>query len=137
MGGFKRAGRGPALRYGTPIASVNVSMKYLLVLASLTALNAGSSKLRQSQNSKYLRVQSLLDRAHFSPGEIDGAPGGNTRKALQEFQLAHGLRADGNLGPKTLSPLDPGIESVPTLVSYTLTEQDVRGPFVKIPNDLM
>jgi lipoprotein-anchoring transpeptidase ErfK/SrfK len=81
-------------------------------------------------------VQVLLDRAHFSPGEIDGVPGENTRKALRAFQAAHGLRAAADLNPATLRALEHG-NTVPTLVPYTVTEDDVRGPFVTIPKELM
>jgi len=89
-----------------------------------------------SSPTSYLRLQVLLDRAHFSPGEIDGVSGENTRKALRAFRAAHGLREAGDFGPKTLRLLE-GKESVPTLVPYNVTEADVHGPFVTIVKDLM
>ena len=39
-----------------------------------------------------LAVQVALDRAGFSPGEIDGRGGPKTRLALSEFQKSAGLR---------------------------------------------
>jgi putative peptidoglycan binding protein len=117
-------------------------MTYVLTLgivlagwAELHGQTANPSR-RASQPDTYLRLQVLLDRAHFSPGELDGVSGENTRKALRAFRAAHGLREVGDLDPKTLRMLE-GKESVPTLVPYTVKEDDVRGPFVMIPKDLM
>jgi lipoprotein-anchoring transpeptidase ErfK/SrfK len=103
-----------------------------MLLAGLCVLQA-----QPPGRPTYLRLQILLDRANFSPGEIDGVAGDNTRKALRVFRAVHGLREASDFGPKTLRALE-GKEHVPTLVPYTITEDDTRGPFTPmIPNDLM
>ena len=66
-----------------------------------------------------------LDRAGFSPGELDGKNGPKTRLALAEFQKHAG--AAGGLTP----PAQP-------LIDYTITAEDVAGPFIdKMPSDMM
>lgn len=82
-----------------------------------------------------LRAQILLDRAHFSPGEIDGAPGSNTRRAIAGFQASEGLTPSGELDAPTWDALGRDVQ--PALVRYTLTEADVAGPFAPIPDDMM
>jgi lipoprotein-anchoring transpeptidase ErfK/SrfK len=116
----------------------------LLVVASgLTDLygepTSRAKRVPPQTGSSYLRLQVLLDRAHFSPGEIDGEPGANTTKALKAFRAARGLRAAADLSPATLRALgaEAGGNTVTTLVPYTVKEDDVRGPFVTIPKELM
>ncbi|MFY2763488.1 L,D-transpeptidase family protein [Arenimonas sp. MALMAid1274] len=82
-----------------------------------------------------LRAQVLLDRAHFSPGEIDGESGSNLRTALIGFQRSRGLPEDGELGPATWAELER--EAVATLVDYTVQGEDVAGPFEALPTDMM
>ncbi len=87
-----------------------------------------------TSRSATLRAQILLDRAHFSPGQIDGAPGSNTRRAVAGFQAAHDVDASGELDAATWTALTR--DTAPALVTYTLTQADVAGPFKKIPSDM-
>lgn len=85
-------------------------------------------------------VQTLLDRARFSPGIIDGAWGQNTEKAVYWLQRRENLPATGTVDRATLERLvalaDAPEEPDSLLGSHTLTEDDVAGPFVEIPDDV-
>ena len=106
----------------------------------LTAEAVNDVKLVQpvgpkAQGAAVLRAQILLDRAHFSPGEIDAAYGDNVRKAIMAFQKSNGITPTGNVDEPTWAALNSG--ATPALISYKLTDKDVAGPFESIPSDMM
>ncbi|HEV2690375.1 MAG TPA: L,D-transpeptidase [Bryobacteraceae bacterium] len=91
--------------------------------------------LPDSAGAAVARLQILLDRAHFSPGEIDGHYGDNLRRALIGYQGVHSKEQTGIGDADTWQLLNA--DTAPMLVSYTITESDVAGPFEPIPSDIM
>lgn len=87
-----------------------------------------------ASGSSVTRAQILLDRARFSPGEIDGRYGSDLEVAIKAFQENHGLNPTGIIDPEMWKLLnaDPG----KLLTTYTITKMDVKGPFNKIPSDV-
>ena len=51
------------------------------------------------------QIQALLVYLGYDPGEVDGIPGKNTRRAVLAFQAAEGLTQDGSPGPLTQAAL--------------------------------
>jgi lipoprotein-anchoring transpeptidase ErfK/SrfK len=79
-----------------------------------------------------IRLQVLLDRAHFSPGEIDGKFGENARKALRAFAESQQLPFTGKLTEGLWQKLS--VDKNPVLIQYTIRRNDVAGPFLsKLP----
>jgi len=90
---------------------------------------------KKAEFERNLRAQVLLDRANLSPGEIDGAYGSNMRQALNTFQSMRKLPVTGKLDAATWEALNA--DNSPHLVTYTLVEADVAGPFRPVPSDMM
>lgn len=73
--------------------------------------------------ARALQVQVMLERAGFSPGEIDASMGTNTRQALDAYR-------NGGGNPELL-PQD-------AILDYRITDEDTAGPFTpEIPADLV
>lgn len=84
--------------------------------------------------AQVLRAQVLLERAHFSPGEIDGRVGSNFARALRGYQQHAGIEVTGKLDARTWEAL--AADASPVLVDYTIAAADVAGPFAPLPEEM-
>jgi lipoprotein-anchoring transpeptidase ErfK/SrfK len=99
-------------------------------------VNSADWKPGQNVNSATtLKLQALLDWNHASPGPIDGGWGMNAKKALKNFQAMHGLPQDGRMNAEVWKLLNEKIPAnQPVLVGYTLTQEDIKGPYQPTPS---
>lgn len=84
-----------------------------------------------------LALQIRLERVRFSPGELDGAVGGNTRRALGGYQAFKGLPVTGEADAETLAALEADTAGVPLLGEYSLSQEDIDYKYVGIPAGYM
>ena len=103
------------------------------------SVNTGKMSLPlsgEAEGPSVFRAQVLLDRARFSPGVMDGLWGKNTEKAVFWLQKREGLKATGAVDEQTFKRMFELAGRPDKFVTeHTLSEQEVSGPFVKIPSD--
>jgi lipoprotein-anchoring transpeptidase ErfK/SrfK len=128
------------------LAALWTSIGLLLLLSSASAVQLNPESINSAEWSRKalspdnvtplgIRVQVLLARAHFSPGEIDGKYGENTRKALRAYAEAQQLPSSDELTQALWQKLSA--DDRPVLTQYTISAKDVSGPFLaKLPGKM-
>jgi lipoprotein-anchoring transpeptidase ErfK/SrfK len=113
-----------------------LTVALLVVVVLHVALGAQAQKTRPVTPAPracgdLLGFQVLLDRQGFSSGQLDGLAGTNLSRALKAMQTARGLPVTSQPDCATWQAL-VGQGSEPTIASYTVTSDDVKGPFEKV-----
>jgi len=112
----------PAAKPTSPVAAAPPAATPIVIPASITATQRA-----------LIRLEILLDRAHFSPGVIDGKDGANLKLALDAYGKANGVDATPEAATAKLVAADGDS----TVKRYTITDADVAGPFVEhLPTDM-
>lgn len=91
-----------------------------------------SQQAEEQRRSEIVTLQVLLDRARHSPGVIDGVIGGNTRRAIKAYQQSIGVAPTGRFDRALIERLRQS-DSGEVFLSYTITQDDVDGPFRSVP----
>jgi lipoprotein-anchoring transpeptidase ErfK/SrfK len=94
-----------------------------------------TSKKTKSISPAVIKAEVLLARANCSPGEISGKLGENFEKAIAAFAEGRGKgtnRLDQELWNDLISTF-----AGPVVVDYTISDEDIRGPFLaKLPHKM-
>lgn len=87
--------------------------------------------------SDALAVQVFLDRQGFSPGEIDGTVGDNTKRALSAYLEQHDETAAADVNDCPTVEAVGGTDVAPT-TTYTITESDTQALLNEpVPSELV
>jgi lipoprotein-anchoring transpeptidase ErfK/SrfK len=123
-----------------PIRTRELTVALVIVVSLHAALGAQARKKPPLKPEPLpcgdlLGFQVLLDRQGFSPGQIDGKAGANFSHALSAMQSARGLPQSGQPDCATWQALAVD-GSEPAITTYTVTSDDLKGPFELIPPHL-
>jgi lipoprotein-anchoring transpeptidase ErfK/SrfK len=81
-----------------------------------------------------IRMQVLLDRAHASPGVVDGRDGGNTTKAVKSFADLRDGKGSGAIDAAFWEALSA--DGAPAVKPYAITEDDLKQEYIgTVPED--
>ena len=92
---------------------------------------------RGSRGNDVAIAQTTLNNLGYNAGRVDGIFGAGTEAAVKQFQAAHGLLADGIVGPKSWAVMMGGRAQVSTAepVYYSQVDQRWRAvPFTAVGN---
>jgi lipoprotein-anchoring transpeptidase ErfK/SrfK len=114
--------------------SVYAAVAVIFFCASFAMAAERSTPSGRAVGLAELEMQVLLDRANFSPGQIDDENGKNSGEAMAAFQATRGIAPSARSRSAVLAALGAG--SVKSIIYYTITAGDAAGPFLKtIPED--
>jgi lipoprotein-anchoring transpeptidase ErfK/SrfK len=100
---------------------------YAFITADFTAADQGGEIV-----PAVVKAQVLLDRANISSGEIDGKFSPRLDEAIKAFAEIHNMPADTKWSPAFWDELTSEA-IVPVLTDYTITSEDLKGPFFQLP----
>jgi lipoprotein-anchoring transpeptidase ErfK/SrfK len=81
-----------------------------------------------------LKAQVYLDRLHYSVGVLDGRWGRNSAITVWWWQRAHGIPETGDVDEATFRALARAAGYPAPIVTYAVTADDLKEPFVEIPD---
>jgi lipoprotein-anchoring transpeptidase ErfK/SrfK len=117
-------------------SNANTGRKGALTLDAINTAELPGNSRKSLPAALYVRAQILLDRAHFSPGEIDARETPNFRRALAGFAADRKLQSDGTLSAELWTALKEASPD-PAIIRYTISKRDTQGPFAeRIPKKL-